>query len=65
MASRTLDQLTLKHNSPSLVGTFVGSPGVPLKIFVIWVMHSSLLFVTPHHHPAPEIHSTSSVGGAS
>lgn len=65
MASRSLDQLIFKPNSLSLMGTFVGSPGVPLKILVIWVMHSSLLFVTPHHDSAPEIHSTSSVGCAS
>lgn len=42
------------------MGTSVGCPGVPLKILVIWVMHSSPLFVTPHHHPALEIHSASS-----
>lgn len=51
--SRSLDQLILKPNSPSLVGTSVGSPDMG-DAFKSSVCHS-------HHHPTPEIHPTSSV----
>lgn len=40
----------------------MGSPGAALKLFVIWVMYSSPLSVTAHHHHlTPLIHSTSSL----
>lgn len=50
--SHSLDQLILKPNSPSLMGTSVGSPDMG-DAFKSSVCHS-------HHHPTPQTPPTSS-----